>query len=56
MRAITRWSAAYFGNVAREVGAKPGSGVVVALPGEPVVRPGEADALNSGSTTSGFAA
>jgi homoserine O-acetyltransferase len=47
---------AYFGNVAREVGATPGSGVAVALPGEPVVRPSQADARNSGSTTSGFAA
>jgi len=47
---------AYFGNVAREVGATPGTGVAVALPGEPFVRRGQADALNSGPTTSGFAA
>jgi homoserine O-acetyltransferase len=42
---------AYFGNVARAVGAAPGSGISVELPGEPLVRHGEADAL-----TSGFAA
>jgi homoserine O-acetyltransferase len=43
--------AAYFANVAREVGARPGAGVAVELPGEPIVHHGEADAL-----TSGFAA
>ena len=42
---------AYFGNVAREVGAIPGTGVAVELPGAPLVRQGDADAL-----TSGFAA
>jgi len=42
---------AYFGNVAREVGAIPGTGVAVELPGEPLLRRGDADAL-----TSGFAA
>jgi homoserine O-acetyltransferase len=43
--------AAYFGNVARAVGAVPGAGVTVDLPGEPIVRHADADAL-----TSGFAA
>jgi homoserine O-acetyltransferase len=42
---------AYFGNVAREVGAIPGAGMALELPGEPLLRRGNADAL-----TSGFAA
>jgi homoserine O-acetyltransferase len=42
---------AYFGNVAHEVGAIPGTGVTVELPGEPLVSQSDADAL-----TSGFAA
>jgi homoserine O-acetyltransferase len=42
---------AYFGNVARQVGAAPGAGLAVELPGEPIVRHGDVGAL-----TSGFAA
>jgi homoserine O-acetyltransferase len=39
---------AYFENVAREVGAAPARGVPVELPGEPVVRRADAEAVASG--------
>jgi homoserine O-acetyltransferase len=39
---------AYFGNVARAVGAAPEAGQPVELPGEPLVRHGSADVLASG--------
>jgi hypothetical protein len=39
---------AYFANVAREVGGVPGEAVAVELPGEPIVRNADADALASG--------
>jgi homoserine O-acetyltransferase len=42
---------AYFGNVAREVGATPGAGLAMELPGDPIVRHGDV-----GAQTSGFAA
>jgi homoserine O-acetyltransferase len=39
---------AYFANVARDVGAAPGRGVPVELPGEPFVRRADAEAVASG--------